>query len=228
VDEVRALGRWAIERSIPSALAASALAVAVLILGPLMLGQPPTERFLLWNLALAWIPFVAALWVDALDAAGRLRLAMAFGLVWLLFLPNAPYLLSDFSHFNNASATPWLDLARLVAFGWAGVLLGLTSLRIVHRVVAVRLGEVAGWAIVLAAAVASGVGVALGRFARLNSWELLTRPTTVAGEALRLGGSSRGVAVAMFFAALVLVMYLALSEGGLRRFGMSGGRRPQT
>jgi hypothetical protein len=32
----------------------------------------------------------------------------------------------------------------------------------------------------------------------------------------------------MFFAALVLVMYLALSEGGLRRFGMSGGRRPQT
>jgi uncharacterized membrane protein len=108
------------------------------------------------------------------------------------------------------------------------VLLGLTSLRIVHRVVAARLGEVAGWATVLAAAAASGVGIALGRFARLNSWELLTRPATVADEAMRLGRSSRGVAVAMFFAALLLVMYLALGEGGLRRLGMPGGRRSPT
>jgi uncharacterized membrane protein len=229
MDELRDLARWSAERSIPSAVAASVLAVAVLILGPLMLGQAPTERFLLWNLALAWIPFVASLWVEALDAAGRVRLAVLCGAFWLLFLPNAPYLLSDFSHFDHASATPWLDLARLVAFGWAGVLLGLTSLRIVHRVVAARLGELAGWGVVLAAAVASGIGIALGRFARLNSWELVTRPTAVAGEALRLGGNSRVVAVAMFFAALILVMYLALgAEGAVRRFGMPGGRRPQT
>ena len=161
-------------------------------------------------MALAWIPFAAALSVEALDAGGRARLAVAAGVVWLLFLPNAPYMVSDLAHFNNASPTPWLDLGRLVAFAWAGCLLGVSSLRVVHRVVAGRRGELAGWTVVDGAAVASGIGVALGRFARVNSWELLTRAGAVGSEAVRLGADYRVMAVAMFFAALVLVMYLAI------------------
>jgi uncharacterized membrane protein len=214
MDELRGLVRWSMERSVASAVAASGLAVAVLIGGPLMLGQMPTQRFLLWNLALAWIPFVAALWVEALDSAGRTRLAVAAGVVWLLFLPNAPYLVSDLAHFNNSSPTPWLDLARLFTFAWAGCLLGVSSLRIVHRVVAARRGELAGWAVVVGAAVASGIGIALGRFARVNSWDFLTRPGAVGSEALRLGGDYRVMAVAMFFTALMLVMYLTRLERG--------------
>jgi uncharacterized membrane protein len=214
MDDLRDLVRWSMERSVPSAVAASGLAVAVLIIGPLMLGRMPTERFLLWNLALAWIPFVAALWFEALDGTGRARLAIAAGVVWLLFLPNAPYMVSDLAHFNSASPTPWLDLARLFTFAWAGCLLGISSLRIVHRVVAARRGALAGWAVVFGAALASGIGIALGRFARLNSWELLTRPSEVGSEAVRLGGDYRVMAVAMFFTALILVMYLTRLERG--------------
>jgi uncharacterized membrane protein len=217
MDELRALVRWSTERSIPSAVAASVLAVAVLIVGPLMLGQAPTQRFLLWNLALAWIPLVAALWVEAMNATGRVRLAVTAGVVWLLFLPNAPYMVSDLAHFSGTSPTPWLDLARLFTFAWAGCLLGVLSLRIVHRVVAGRHGELAGWAVVVGAAVASGIGIALGRFARLNSWEMVTRPSAVGAEVVRLGGDYRVMAVAMFFAALMLVMYLAVGGDARRR-----------
>src|SRR4051812_25325913 len=95
--------RWAQQRSLPAAVAASALAVAVLIVGPAVLGQRPTHRFLLWNLALAWVPYVAAIAVEDLDRRRRIAGALVAGAIWLLFLPNAPYLVSDLTHFNRGS-----------------------------------------------------------------------------------------------------------------------------
>lgn len=215
MTDVRALARWSSERSIPSAIAASVLAVAVLILGPAMVGLRPTKGFLLWNLFLAWVPFVAAVLVERFESKGRRAPALAAGAVWLLFLPNAPYLVSDLTHLPAQSATPWLDLARLVAFAWAGCLLAVASLRLVHRIVAGHAGAVAGWVVVGAACVLSGVGVAMGRFARLNSWEVFTSPTTVASETVRLFGTQRAVAVAAFFALFVLVTYTGF--GGAHR-----------
>lgn len=94
-----------------------------LVIGPGLVGQVPSQRFLVWNLGLAWLPFVAALGLEALDRARRPVAALLVAGIWLLFLPNAPYLVSDLTHLHRASATPWLELARLVAFAWAGCLL---------------------------------------------------------------------------------------------------------
>ena len=131
--------------------------------------------------------------------------------MWLLFLPNAAYLVSDITHFDQVSPTPWLDLARLVAFAWAGCLLAVLSMRAVHRIVTSHAGPLAGWSVVVASAVATGAGVALGRFGRVNSWEVVTRPATVASEAVRLAGSSQAVAIGGFFTLLVLVVYVAMA-----------------
>jgi uncharacterized membrane protein len=201
--------RWHVERSVPAAVAASALAVVVLLLGPVVLGQPPTHRFLLWNLFLAWIPLLAALGLEAADQR-RPLVAVVAAATWLLFLPNAPYLVSDLSHFDNVSRTPWLDLARLVSFAWAGCLLAVLSLRAVHRVVLRRWGPTAAWTVVGVAAMGSGFGVVLGRFSRLNSWQAVTSPGTVWREAIALGGSGRRVAIAVFFGLLLLTIYAAL------------------
>jgi uncharacterized membrane protein len=196
---------------LPSVVAASALSMAVLIAGPAVVGRPTTHRFLVWNLALAWVPFVAALGFEQFERAGRRRAAIAAAALFLLFLPNAPYLVTDLTHLRDSSPTPWLDLARLFAFAWAGCVLCAASLRIVHGVVTERAGWTAGWLVVLASAVAAGAGVAIGRFARLNSWEVATQPTVVGTEALTLALSAQAVAVAAFFAALVLVVYVALA-----------------
>lgn len=221
MKQARAIARWLDQRSAFSVIAASCLAVAVFVIGPLLLGQRPTQRFLVWNLALAWIPYVAALGLDVLDRARRPLAAVAVATMWLLFLPNAPYLVSDLTHLHRASATPWLELARFVAFAWAGCLLAVASLRIVHRVVAGHGGWLAGWAAVVAATGVSGVGVVIGRFARLNSWEAVTRPTAVAAEAVRVAGSRQGLAVAMFFTLLLLVVYAGLGGAG------GGARSPR-
>jgi uncharacterized membrane protein len=206
--------RWGIDRRIFPAVAASALAVAVLIAGPIVLGARPTHRFLLWNLALAWIPFVAALSLEAIDAGWKTTkrpfLLLAAAATWLFFLPNAPYLVSDLTHFDGDSSTPWLDLTRLVSFAWAGCLLAVLSLRIVHRVAERRIGVVGAWSAVVLAAIGSGFGVVLGRFSRLNSWQVVTAPRSVLDEVVLLRHDGRSVAVALFFGLLLLTIYAAI------------------
>lgn len=211
---MRRIARWSFDHRVVPAAAASGLAVLVLIGGPVALGQRPTHRFLLWNLALAWIPFLAALALESLDAGphGRRRpwSALAMALLWLVFLPNAPYLVSDISHFDATSPTPWLDLGRLVSFAWAGCLLAVLSLRAVHRVALRRAGAVVAWTVVVVAALGSGFGVVLGRFSRLNSWQVVTAPRTVVDEVVRLGDNGRSMAVALFFGLLLLTIYAAI------------------
>lgn len=206
---------WSIDRSVLPAVAASGLAVLVLIAGPVALGQRPSHRFLLWNLALAWVPFLCALALETLadhERRGRrpVPTMFAIGVVWLLFLPNAPYLVSDITHLNSGSATPWLDLARLVSFAWAGCLLAVLSLRAVHRVVQRGAGAVVAWMVVVSATIGSGFGVVLGRFSRLNSWQAFTAPRTVVNEVVQVTNSGRTVAIALFFGLLLLTIYAAV------------------
>src|SRR5215212_7109165 len=58
-----------------------------------------------WNLLLAWIPFVAALVVSnrAVPGTRNLRL-IAATLIWLLFLPNAPYLITDLQYVGQSDS----------------------------------------------------------------------------------------------------------------------------
>ena len=135
-------------------------------------------RFLIWNLILAWIPLLLGLFVYDRYRRGSPLLALAPALVlWLLFLPNAPYIVTDFVHLSAASAPPlWLDGVELSAFAWTGMLLGFVSLYLVHAVARHRFGPVPGWTAVLGVLALVSVGVYLGRVKRWNSWDLLTQP----------------------------------------------------
>ncbi|HJL05106.1 MAG TPA: DUF1361 domain-containing protein [Polyangiaceae bacterium LLY-WYZ-15_(1-7)] len=75
--------------------------------------------FLLWNLALALAPLALAL--PARGGAPRF-------VAWLLFFPNAPYLVTDFVHLGAGDAPLWFDVGLLAAFAWAGLLAGCVSL----------------------------------------------------------------------------------------------------
>ena len=134
--------------------------------------------FLVWNLFLAAIPFGASLVLETLDAWRRMRpLQWASLVVWLLFLPNAPYIITDFIHLRNRPPIPlWYDVLLLLSCAGTGLLLGYASVMIVHRIVARHYGVVAGWTTTLLALFLSAFGMYLGRFLRWNSWEALTDP----------------------------------------------------
>jgi len=140
-----------------------------------------TYTFLVWNLFLAWIPYLAALKVERLQRLGSGRFSLlAWLCAWLAFLPNAPYIITDFVHFRHLPPVPlWYDLALLFAAACTGLTLGLLSLYEVHLVLNRWVSKTFATALILGAIGLSGFGVWLGRFQRWNSWDILTRPSTL-------------------------------------------------
>ena len=155
--------------------AASGLACGLQLLRTHHTGEA-SFGFLWWNLFLAWIPYLVSLLLVALHAArARWWVLAPFGVVWLLFLPNAPYILTDLIHVGAIGGVPlWFDLTMIGAFAVAGLALGLASLLLVHQIVAARLGSLAGWVMAIGSLGLSSIGIYLGRFPRFNSWDVLT------------------------------------------------------
>lgn len=131
--------------------------------------------FLIWNLILAWLPFWFAL------AARRYRAKLPFliiwGGLWLLFFPNAPYIITDLIHIYPRHGVPvWYDALMIFSFALTGLFLGIVSLAMMHALVVQRLGRKMGWLFVASVLVLSSFGVYIGRFLRWNSWDLFSNP----------------------------------------------------
>ena len=205
--------------AIVALLAASALCVALVEVRTYETGDP-YYRFLDWNLVLAWVPLVLAI---AAFARARRRgndvVVAALLVLWLLFFPNAPYLLTDFIHLGEGPAPLWYDALMLSAFAWTGLLLGFASLYLVQLIVRRSFGGTVAWLGVLGALVLASVGVYVGRFIRFNSWDALLHPLRVAevlGDQLS-DVPARMAAALVGLTGFLLVGYLVVySFAGLR------------
>jgi uncharacterized membrane protein len=192
---------------------ASALCVAIELFRERRFG--PDFRFLLWNLTLAWIPLLVALGVyDSYRRGVRISLLSPAVVVWLLFLPNAPYIVTDFVHLTPSSPTPlWFDAVVISSFAWTGLLLGFASLYLLHAVARHRFGARVGWGAVLASLALTSVGVYLGRFLQWNSWDLLLRPGQRLAEITpgleRTAALAHASAVTVLSTTLLALTYLA-------------------
>lgn len=140
--------------------------------------RAPTFFFLLWNLFLAWVPYLTALKVERLQRLGSSRLLLWLGLiVWLAFLPNAPYIITDFIHLRHRPPVPfWYDLFLFFTTASLGLILGLLSLYEIHLVLKRWFSKTFAQLLILSAIGLCGFGVWLGRFQRWNSWDIVTRP----------------------------------------------------
>ena len=134
---------------------------------------------------MAWIPYGWSLWAASIHRRyPRRRWSLLLpGALWLLFLPNAPYIVTDFLHLRERPPVPlWYDTGMLMAFAWAGCFLGIASLDLMHRIVKDFLGQARSWLFVLAVVGLSGLGIYLGRFLNWNSWDLFLFPQEVLGD----------------------------------------------
>jgi uncharacterized membrane protein len=169
---------------------------------------------LIWNLFLAWIPLALALVVYDGFRRGAARFPLIAGAaLWLIFFPNAPYIVTDFKWLTVSSGAPiWYDVVLISAGAWAGLLLGFISLYLMQAVMRRALGALNAWLFVLAALVLSSFGIYLGRFQRSNSWDVLVRPRTFAGDVLTQLADpneyARVVAVTVLFTAFLTATYL--------------------
>lgn len=167
-------------RLVAALAAASALSVAALLVEIHQTGNS-FYRFLVWNLFLAWVPLAAAFACAAFARRRFHGLALGAGVIWLLFFPNAPYMLTDYIHIREAPVPSplWWDALMLSSFVWTALMLGFFSLYLMQGVWNVHLGRFVSWLLAALALGLGSFGVYLGRFVRLNSWDALLHPRTV-------------------------------------------------
>jgi uncharacterized membrane protein len=141
---------------------------------------------LIWNLGLAWIPFIFASIAYLVSWSRRLLFLVVpiCAFIWLIFFPNAPYILTDFQHLstNPTNAPVWYDVLMLIWFAWTGLLLGLVSLHFMQEIVTRAFGRITGWLFTFFVTILSSIGIFLGRFYRWNSWDILGDPMPIAHD----------------------------------------------
>ena len=167
----------------------------------------------LWNLFLAWIPFALALLIyDGHRRGARLVQLLALGLLWLLFFPNAPYIVTDFKYLADMTGKTFLFEGLLIGTAaLTGLLLGFMSLYLIQAMVRRAAGARYAWLFVFVALGLSSVGVYLGRVLRWNSWDVFVRPGSLLGE---LAGAlvdplahPRPIAITILFTSFLLASY---------------------
>ena len=177
-------------RGLRALSALTALGLCLVLARWLLTGNVWFLVMLTWNAVLAWFPLGVMLVLHDLLAARRIsRVGAWLGLgVWLGFLPNAPYIITDLFHIQNIQAPLlWFDTMSIFLFATMGLLTGLYSTLLAHRLLN-RLVVLRGrfmrqslvWVMVLGAQALAGFGIYLGRW---NSWHVLTKPW-VLGQAV--------------------------------------------
>ena len=131
--------------------------------------------FLIWNLFLGYIPyFLSSKLKTAIPGYFSFYLLL---LGWILFLPNAFYLITDFIHLHYSNRFQFLfDAILLTSFTIAGFYAGIASLHHIHRLLEMKYTVKKSNSIVIVICYLSSFGVYLGRILRFNSWDIINHP----------------------------------------------------
>lgn len=136
---------------------------------------------LIWNLFLAYIPYFVTDWLARVPALAKNKWSFVpLFLVWLLFVPNAFYIITDLFHLtdrlNDGKAPLWFDLTMIYSFSWNGLLLGVLSVRQMERLLVARPGWLWELSFLMPVMFLNALGIYIGRFLRYNSWDVVADP----------------------------------------------------
>lgn len=137
-----------------------------------------TFIWMIWNLVLAWLPYVISSWLQQRPAVQNNRLKFAAAsLVWLLIIPNSFYILTDLFHLGKFTNVPnWFDLTLIISFAWNGLLLGVLSVRQMEKIMQPHLRGRHELFFIYPIMWLNALGVYIGRYPRFNSWDIFTNP----------------------------------------------------
>lgn len=138
--------------------------------------------FLNWNLFLAFLPwlFSSLLFIYPRFRKSKMILyALIFS--WLLFFPNAPYILTDLFHLKlNSSMPVWFDLVFILTYAWTGLLFGFMSLWDIEKLLSEKINSKLIPVISFVLLFLGSFGIYIGRYLRWNSWDIIRKPQELA------------------------------------------------
>lgn len=174
--------------------------------------------FIIWNLILAWISFeMAYLLVRNLKKVRWANWENAvLSFLWLAFLPNSWYVLTDFIHIIPTGEISQLyDIVLISLLVINGFALGFTGLFLVHRELLKRFGIFKSYLTVEGIILLSSFAIFLGRDLRWNSWDVITNPQgiiiNVSDQIIDPFGNPRAFNVTILFFILISVIYAAFT-----------------
>ncbi|MFY7899917.1 MAG: DUF1361 domain-containing protein [Chitinophagaceae bacterium] len=135
-----------------------------------------TYGFYIWNTILALVPLYLS---NKIVKLKNIRWSTGFiALLWLLFLPNAPYLITDIFHYKERSPIPlWFDLIIVISAAWYGLIIFIVSiLQVETWLYTFKKYQWIKWWFSPISIGLCAYGVFIGRFHRFNSWDFAIKP----------------------------------------------------
>jgi uncharacterized membrane protein len=154
----------------------------LLMLSRMVASDSSRYWFLLWNLILGWLPVVFAIWLSHRLRHSRWLSAgnLVLTALWLGFLPNSFYLVSDLIHLQITGEVSVLyDAVLFMSFIFNGYVAGFMSIYVVHKEVLRRLGEDTSHLLISGVLLLSSLAIYLGRALRWNTWDVLVNPAGI-------------------------------------------------
>lgn len=160
----------------------------LLLLARMIVTGTGTYLFLPWNLFLAYVPYLITNWItrDISVIENKIKLVLAI-LVWLLFIPNSFYIITDLFHLVHIDTAPrWFDLLMLFSFAWNGILFGVISMNKVEFIINLHTRKAYSFVFIVLVMWLCAFGIYIGRFLRFNSWDVITDPFSLAIEIMNM------------------------------------------
>jgi uncharacterized membrane protein len=140
--------------------------------------------FLSWNMMLAMIVYVLSVLIVILHKKKIHKIWIILAIfLYIIFFPNSFYIITDFIHFENYnffSMYPnvyeldiydWYVFFDIVVGALIALKLGILSIAHIKAILSEKLNDYE-YMILTALFVLSSIGIYLGRFIRLNSWNI--------------------------------------------------------
>lgn len=171
---------------------------------------------LAWNLFLAFIPFYISNILIAQKPPVKLIQYLLL-LLWLIFFPNAPYIITDFVHLDHRPPVPfWYDLIIMFWASWNGLLLGFVSLLNIENFLLKRFSKKVVNIWVYAFMILCAFGVYAGRYLRWNSWDVVVNPGDILKDVkhivLNPEDNMRTWGVTIIFSLLMITCYFTIKN----------------
>lgn len=163
-------------------LALSSLVSVVLLAAGIWHNNSWQFAFLAWNLFLAWIPLGLSFWLVYV-LRSRLWsswLPLLLTVLWVSFLPNSFYLITDYIHLQEPGRADLLfDVVMFTSFVFNGVILGYLSLYMVHTQLLQRVSGLMARLLIGGVLLASSFAIYIGRELRWNTWDVVVNPASL-------------------------------------------------
>lgn len=193
----------------------SSMAIGLLITR-MLYTEKITYIFLVWNLFLAYLPFLISKFIFEKEHLSKIELVI-YGSFWLLLFPNAPYIITDFIHLKTIENNlVWLDITLLLLFAFTGLYMGVVSLYLMRKKVEKMFSLKAGSYFLFVTVALASFGIYLGRIQRWNSWDIVHQPFQLFKDILSIFISPtehpEAYLITGLFSVIILVSYKMFGE----------------